>query len=151
MYPEIADKIKGALDPLLEEMRLVLVDISVRRQSQDLYIEIIADRPRGGITIEECSVLNRRLNDRMDQENLIVDNYFVEVSSPGLDRPLSTKEDFMRVLGRDVHFYLSETVQGRLEHVGVVKDAQEGKVLILVNGQDVAIPIEKIKKAVQVI
>ena len=151
MYLEIMDKIRDLLNPLLEEMQLQLVDLTVRRQGQDFFAEIFVDHPCGGITLDECSVLNRRLNDRMDQENLITDNYFIEVSSPGLDRPLKTKEDFLRVMGRNVHFYLADLIENKREHTGVIKDVQEARVLVDASGKDIFIPLESINKALQVI
>src|SRR3989338_2787065 len=101
-------------------MGVELVDLKVNRYRGDVAIQIFADRPAGGITIGECSALNRRINETLERENLALD-YTLEVSSPGLDRPLRTKKDFARVIGKEIRFYLSEAVLERIEYTGVLK------------------------------
>ena len=78
-------------------------------------------------------------------------NYSLEVSSPGLDRPLKTKKDFLRVSGREVVFYLSENLHGKKEHQGVIKDVSEEKVEVQTKSGLVSIPFKIINKAVQII
>ncbi len=151
MYLEIIEKVRSLTGPMLEELHLVLVDVTIRRQGQDLFIEVIVDRPEGGITLDECSVVNRQLNDALDHEGAISENYFLEVSSPGLDRPLKTREDFLRVRNRNVRFHLSSKVNEKVEHAGIVKDVQEDQVIVSAQGEDISIPLETINKAVQVI
>ena len=151
MYLASTEKIQALLTPFLEEMHLALVDFSVRRQGQDFYIEIFVDHPHGGITIDECSILNRRLNEQMEKENIISENYILEVSSPGLDRPLRTREDFLRVINRHVHFYLSTMIKNKFEWTGVIKEVSDNSVVVDINSEDVVIPIQSINKALQVI
>jgi len=145
------NKIQTLLTPLLEEMHLVLVDLSVRRQGQDFYIEIITDHSQGGITLDECSLLNHRVKEHIEKENIIPDNYVLEISSPGLDRPLRTREDFLRVRHRNVHFYLATLIRDKREYIGVIKEVGSDNVVVSVNLEDIVIPIENINKALQVV
>ena len=148
---EITAKIQDLLKPLLEEMNLVLVDLVVKRRQRDYHIEVVADRPMGGITIEECAVVNKRLNERLETENAISEDYILEVSSPGLDRSLKTQQDFVRVMNRVVHFYLATPVHNKWEHEGLVNKADETSVVIISDYGEVTIPFTSINKAVQVI
>ena len=145
------EKVQAAAKPFLEEMQLTLVDLTARRQGQDFYIEIVVDHPRGGVTLEECALLNRRINEQLEIENVIPENYFLEVASPGLDRPLKTKEDFQRVVDCHVRFHLAAAVNEKLEWTGIIKEVGEDRVIVDVNSNAVIIPIQIINKAVQVI
>ena len=144
-------KIEETLRPLLENIGSELVELKIRRQVRTLVVDIIADRPHGGITIDECSYLNKHINQKIEDENWIQGEYVVEVSSPGIDRPLKTVKDFLRVKGRQVRFHLVEPLENRLEYSGIVKDAQENSVMIDFKAKTTTIPLEKIQKAVQVV
>ena len=76
-----------------------------------IVIQILVDRINGGIIVDECADVNVHVNNQLEALNLIEDNYTLEVSSPGLDRPLTTKKDFKRVLGIMTRFHLNEMVQ----------------------------------------
>lgn len=149
---EIALKVNDLLKPFLQEFHLVLVDLVVKRRQQDYYLAVIIDRPTGGITIEECSRVNKRLSERLEAENTIREDYILEVSSPGLDRPLKTQQDFLRVMNRTAHFCLAAPVHNKLEQEGLVIKADAAHVVIIVsNYGEVTIPLNTIHKAVQVI
>lgn len=149
MFAETKQKLQDYLQSILAEANLQLVDLTVKRQGKISAVTVLADRPQGGITIDECTAINRRLITLIDQEQLIFGDYSVEVSSPGLDRPLKTKEDFLRVKGHNVRFYLSELVENKREHVGIIKDVTDNNVIVEIKAQSIALPLDKINKAVQ--
>ena len=149
MHPmdDISSKIEQYAIPLIEEAGMVLFDFQIRRHGREVTIELFIDRPNGGITIDECTGIHRRLRDILTLENLLTDDYTLEVSSPGTDRPLKTKKDFVRVMNYPVRFFLAEPVAERIEYDGVVKKVDEENVVINFKEQDVVIPILKINKA----
>ena len=151
MYDELFKQVEQVLEPLLKVSQLDLFSLSIRRQGLRYFIEIRVDKTLGGITIEECTRLNRAMIETMEAHNLIPDYYILEVSSPGVDWPLMSKKDFMRVLKRRVKFYLTEDLNAKLEFVGVIDQVYDDQVLIRSDSEEFAIPFEKIKKAVQVI
>ncbi len=151
MYDELFKQVKQVLEPLLKVSQLDLFSLSIRRQGWRYLIEIRVDKTLGGITIEECARFNRAMIETIEAHNLIPDDYILEVSSPGVDWPLMSKKDFMRVLKRRVKFYLTEDLNAKLEFVGVIDQVYDDQVLIRSDSEEFAIPFEKIKKAVQVI
>src|SRR6185436_20499576 len=95
LLEEIKEKLTGLAVPVCAKVGVDLIELNVRRQGRDIAIQILADRPTGGITLAECSDLNRRMIEAIDQTaTLPPEEYSIEVSSPGLDRPLKTRKDF---------------------------------------------------------
>lgn len=148
---EVRSEVFRAAAPLAEELGIELVEINVHFHNQTVIIQVIADLPAGGIGLEECTALNRRL-DRMLYEDLgFGENYTLEVSSPGLDRHLTTYRDLRRVVGRDVHVFLREPVRGKREIIGCLTAVRESDFLLSVRGEEWLIPMDKLDKAKQII
>ena len=151
MEAELNSKLEATLNALLMESGLDLVDLKVNRQGRDIVIEVRADRPRGGITISECSRLNRQLVDKIEQEKLVSEEYSVTVSSPGVDWPLLARKDSLRVLKRDLRITLNEPIDETWEYVGNLERVDDDQIALDVRKSLVIIPMNKIKKAVQII
>jgi len=166
MDKELIPRIKELLLPLLENMHLQLVELNVFPQRFRVCIKVLTDKPQGGISISECSLINRYLVGKLEQEPLVGEDFEVEVSSPGIDRPLKTKDDFLRVIGREVRFQLIEAVDHKIGYIGVVKEVFEEIVKVQLiqkekskkkrEGRDqdqkwIDIPISKVQKAIQII
>lgn len=151
MLEELEEKIKNISLPLVEKFHLDLVELKIRRQGRTLAIEILADRPKGGITIEECSVLNRNIDQKIEIEQLLEGEYTLEVSSPGLDRPLTTHKDFLRVIDRPVRVHLREPLNNKMEYEGLVRAVNENQLTINGAANSMVIPIEQIALARQII
>lgn len=131
----------------LKDKGIELVELTTRYEGPNLYVRIFADRPEGGITLEECASLNCKLSSLFEENILIEERYTLEVSSPGIDRSLSTKNDFLRSLDKTVRFFLNTLVNGKLEWEGVVKKADDDSVYIEVKGELLQVPYLTINKA----
>lgn len=151
MTEELRDKIEDIIVPLIREAGLELVELKIVRKGKVVHVVVLADKPRGGISIDECTLINRRLSQKIEEDNFIIDDYVVEVSSPGLDRPLKSKKDFLRAMGCMVRFHLSELVENKLDHEGMIHEVFDDNVVIKTKNSSVAIPLDKIHKAVQII
>ncbi len=151
MMESLAEKVEALIMPFLGALDVELVDLNIRRYHSQLTVQVLADKKNGGITIAQCAQLNRQIGDAIEVENLISGHYVVEVASPGLDRPLKTAKDFLRVVGREVRFYLSEPVDNKIEHSGFIKNADSDNVTIEVKTSQLTIPLNKINKAIQII
>ena len=151
MLDEIKIKIEEFINPFLGELGLELVELILKRRGRTIAIEVVADKPTGGVTLAECTILNRYLSTKMEAENFMESDYVIEVCSPGIDRPLKGKKDFLRVVGREVRFYLSEPIHNKSEQVGTVQNVEETNVAIESKSQVLNIPYEKIIKAIQAI
>lgn len=147
---ELKERLLALVVPIFEQSALDLVELNVRRQGAEWVIQVLADRPGGGISLEECSYVNRKIVETIDAAEAVVD-YSLEVSSPGIDRPLKTKKDFLRVLHQDVRFHLSGPVGGKKEYIGLLKKVDdEGVVIETQKHGEITIPINNIVKAVLV-
>ena len=132
---------------LFTEKGFVLVDINFRVDGSGLLLSLLADRPQGGISLEECSLLNRLVRQILDEDNKFYGQYSLEISSPGLDRPLKTKEDFMRCLNKQVVFFLNDLVSDKIEWKGIINRVTETSVFITTTGEVLEIPLIKVNKA----
>lgn len=128
-----------------------MVDLCVRQNRDEIHIEILADRPAGGISLDECTFLNKKLIQTIEEAGLLAQGFFLEVSSPGLDRPLKTRKDFLRVVNRDIVLFLSQAVANRIEWSGRLKEVKDQEVTIDAGKIQVSIPLNSIIKAKQVI
>ncbi len=121
---DLREKLKERLLPLVKEENLELVDLEFSPGGPKSLLRIYVDKPRG-VTIDECANLSRKISDFLDMEDLIPHRYNLEVSSPGLDRPLVKEEDFIKKVGEKVRVFLKEPVNGKLDLVGEIKKFEE--------------------------
>ncbi|MGE0267688.1 MAG: ribosome maturation factor RimP [Candidatus Omnitrophota bacterium] len=149
MNSDFYNQVNLIIEPLFEEFGVDLVDLSIKHQSRTIHVDILADKPQGGITLDICARLNQRISAQLEEKDIFDLPYIVGVSSPGLDRPLKAIKDFKRVIGRAVRFYLSERVNDKLEQVGIIQEANEHEIIISQNKEIINIPIEIINKAIQ--
>lgn len=148
---QLCHRIKEIIQPSIEALDLELIELKVHQRQNVKAVVVIVDRLEGGITIDECSHINRQLSENLEVDQLIQRDYTIEVSSPGLDRPLKTDQDFIRVKGRIVKFHLKETVENKLEHDGVVQSVEGQNVIINSKSKLLVIPLANIQKATQLI
>lgn len=149
-------RIKPLFEEHLKGAGYALVDMRFyRRQGGEAVLEVLADRDEGGISLDECAGLNRELGDILEKESVFAQPYVLEVSSPGLDRPLATAGDFRRVRGRQARFFLKDLVEGKLEHCGTVEDISDDTVTIRVTDKTgdraITISLANINKAKQAV
>jgi ribosome maturation factor RimP len=141
--------VEGLIREFLSAQGLDFVELTFRREGRNLIVRLLADRPEGGITMGECTEINRRLAYALEEKNLIPGSYILEVNSPGLDRPLKTKQDFTRCLNRQAKFFLAEPINGRIEMDGLIQEVFEDSVDVLSPAGITRIPYAAIHKAQQ--
>jgi len=147
----VIDKLREIVGSYLESQNLELIDLTLRYEGSNLFLKVIADTPEGGINLETCAKANNAISAILDEQDILKDRYVLEISSPGLDRPLFTRSDFSRCKNRMVKFFLKEAVDGRIEWDGMVKEVRDEAVLIDVKGSVLEIPLSKINKGKQII
>ncbi len=108
------------LEPLISANGFELVDVEYVKEGQNWYLRAYIDKP-GGITINDCELVSRALSDLLDAEDFIDDAYILEVSSPGLGRPLKKDKDLERSIGERVDVKLYRQVEGGKELTGILK------------------------------
>ena len=117
---EYEAKTEQFLLPLLAEHQFELVDVEYVKEAGNWYLRSYIDKP-GGITVDDCEVISRLLSDWLDKEDFIEDSYIMEVSSPGLGRPLKKDKDFERSLGEEVELRLYKPRNRQKEFTGILK------------------------------
>lgn len=145
------EELKSLLADYLNSQGLELVELTYRYTGRDWALRIFLDKPQGGITLYDCAYLNREISRIIEERQIIDSKYILEVSSPGLDRPLKIKSDFSRCLSRMATFFLKEAVGGRLELKGIISKVEEDAVYIEQDGETVILPFSKISQAKQIV
>lgn len=115
------EKTEALLMPMMEEHQFELVDVEFVKEAGTWYLRAYIDKP-GGITIDDCEVISRALSDQLDAKNFIEESYILEVSSPGLGRPLKKEKDFIRSQGESVEVKLFRALDGQKEFTGILKE-----------------------------
>lgn len=122
-------KTEEILLPIVEEYGFELVDVEYVREGGTWYLRTYIDK-EGGISIDDCEKVSRRLSDILDEKDYIDDTYIMEVSSPGLGRPLKKEKDFKRSLGKEVDIRTYRMIDKQKEFTGILKDYDKDTVTI---------------------
>lgn len=122
-------KTEELLLPMMEEYGFELVDVEYVKEAGTWYLRTFIDKP-GGITINDCEMVSRKLSDLLDEKDYIEDPYIMEVSSPGLGRPLKKEKDFKRSLEKEVEIRTYRMIDKQKEFTGVLKSYDENTVTV---------------------
>ena len=122
-------KTEEILLPIVEEYGFELVDVEYVKEGGTWYLRTYIDK-EGGISIDDCEKVSRRLSDILDEKDYIEDTYIFEVSSPGLGRPLKKEKDFKRSLGKEVDIRTYRMIDKQKEFTGILKDYDKDTVTI---------------------
>lgn len=123
-------KTEEILLPIVEEYGFELVDVEYVKEGSTWYLRAYIDKP-GGINIDDCEKVSRRLSDILDEKDYMDDAYIMEVSSPGLGRTLKKEKDFRRSLGEEVEIRTYRMMDKQKEFFGILKDYDDSTVTIL--------------------
>lgn len=142
----LAEKIANIAEPILEPMGMELVDVEFRREQVGWVLRIYIDKD-GGVTLDDCSSVSREVGAAIEIEDLIEQHYSLEVSSPGLTRPLKRLSDFERFKGCYAKLKFYGPIDGKKVVVGVIKGIDENRVIIDLEGDEKKIDFSEIAKA----
>jgi len=142
----IIEKVRELLEPIAEKREYYIVDIAYKREGGNFVLRVVLDK-KGGITMDECTALNNELGEILDKENVIGDEYTLEVASPGLDRRLKKDSDFVWAIGKRVRVTTYAPVEGKNSFLGVLVGLGDGTVVVDEGAASIEIPREKIAGA----
>ena len=135
------------LEPLVEDCGFQLIDIDFLSDRGRWVLKIYVDRVCGGVTLGECADLSRELSRYLDVKDPITHEYVLEISSPGLDRPLRKVKDFEQALGMKVRVKTSMDIDNKKRHTGVLSDIKGDVIFLKIGLNERHIPMQYIDKA----
>lgn len=146
----ILTAVQNLVESVLAELGLELVELQYRREQVGYVLRIIIHK-EGGVGLTDCEGVSRQVAHLLEVEDLIDHAYHLEVSSPGLDRPLKTEKDFLRCRGQKVTVITREPIAAQNTFVGLIADAREEKLFLQIDTDVLKIPYDQISKAKLVI
>ena len=137
MRKSIEATIEALVQPIVDAKNIEIVDIEYVKEAGQFYLRIYLEK-EGGISLDDCADVSRELNPILDEKDPIKDNYFLEVCSPGLDRPLKKDKDFERYKGRDVEIKLYKPMNGSKQFEGeLVGLTEDNNIKVIIDGEEV--------------
>ena len=128
-YEKLAEEL---VMPIINENNFELIDVESVKEASNYYLRFYIDK-EGGITVDDCEIVSRALGDLLDEKDFIEESYILEVSSPGLGRPLKKEKDFKRSLGMEVEIHLYKAVDRQKDYTGVLTAYTDNDVTISID------------------
>ncbi len=142
----IRDKLYEIITPVVEGLEYELVGIEYLPQGKHSLLRIYIDQEEG-ITLDDCEKVSRQVSAVMDVEDPLTNNYNLEISSPGLERPLFTEEHYIRFSGSQVFIRMSFPIDGRRKFEGLLKGVESGEALVEIDEVLFRLPLAQVDKA----
>ena len=139
------EKVEKLLIQVLEAMKLELVDIEYVQDGAYWFLRVYLEKIDGEITLDECAKVSNSISEDVDK--MIEDKFFLEVSSPGLERPLKKENDFVRFAGEKIKVILKHKLENSRNWTGKLEKIQESVVYLNTKEKTLEIPFKEIKKA----
>jgi ribosome maturation factor RimP len=134
------------VEPVLEQEHFELVDIEYRREKSGWVLRLYVDR-EGGVTVDDCAEISGRVSDVLEVKDIIPHAYNLEVSSPGLDRPLTKEKDFIKALNKKITVKTFEPIEGRKNFKGVLRSFDGDRITLDCQDTNINIPLHQVSRA----
>jgi ribosome maturation factor RimP len=144
--PLVIKQVMELLEPILDERGYELVDVEYLSKHGKWILRIYIDK-NGGITIDDCAQVSGELGDLLDIKEVIRHEYVLEVSSPGVNRPLKKEKDFARAIGQKIKVTMSAPINGRRNFNGYLRAFQDQTLDLEIEGKRTSLPWQEIEKA----
>ena len=143
---QVASQVWDLADPLVRAEGMEIIEVVYRRESHGWVLRVYIDR-EDGISVDDCAEVSRVVGDAMDVADIIHNHYHLEVSSPGLDRPLRRYEHFQRYIGKTVEVRIKEPIQGRRKFKCILEAASPEAIVLNCDGRTHEIPLLDVDRA----
>ncbi|EKN64061.1 ribosome maturation protein RimP [Neobacillus bataviensis LMG 21833] len=147
---KVTEVVEELATPIFQELGLELVDIEYVKEGKSWFLRVYIDKDTG-VDIEDCGLVSERLSEKLDEIDPIPHNYFLEVSSPGAERPLKKEKDFEKAIGKNVFIKTYEPINGEKSFEGTLLefDGQLVKIEVKIKTRKkmIDIPFEKVANA----
>ena len=148
----IVETVSELVTPIVDQYQFELVDVEFTKEGSDWFLRVYIDKP-GGIDIDECVMVSEQLSEKLDEMDPITQAYFLEVSSPGAERPLKKEEDWQQALADEayIHVSLYQKVDGEKQYEGFLLQRDDDtitlKIRIKTRVKEIVIERKNIAKA----
>ena len=142
----IEAKVEKLLEKIISDLGYYLYDVLYVKEGKDYYLKIIIDK-ESGISLEDCETVNNAINDILDEADYIRDQYFLEVSSPGIERTLRNQRHFEKEIGNEILLKLFKPINKQKEVIGVLKEYNNKEIVLQVEKEDIIIDLKNIALA----
>ncbi|MBL0388952.1 ribosome maturation factor RimP [Tumebacillus sp. ITR2] len=143
---KVTEIVEELAAPIVEGEGLELVDVEYKKEGANWFLRIFIDKPEG-VDIDDCGRVSEKVSDMLDEVDPIPDSYFLEVSSPGAERPLKKPADFERSIGKQVYITTYEPVEGQKTFEGVLAGYDGDQVTVTEAKKTITLSAEKIASA----
>jgi ribosome maturation factor RimP len=138
--------VENSILPLIEPLGYELVDVEYQKEGKDWILRLFIDKDKG-IGLDDCQKVSNIISEELDKIDIIPNSYLLEVSSPGIERPLKKKKDFERFKGCKIHISLFEPREGRKKYEGELLGVENDSIEIKITKGTLMVPINQIAKA----
>jgi ribosome maturation factor RimP len=141
--PRVVDIARGLAEPICAAAGVELIDVEFVKEGPFRYLRLTIDKEEG-VSLDDCSDVSRQLNAKLDKLDPIEEQYFLEVTSPGVERELKRPEDFTRNIGKNVQAKLFMPLDGLKLVKGILTSYEDGKIAVEMNGKTFELTKDKI-------
>ena len=142
----IESKVSKLLEDKINNLGYELYDVKYEKEGKNYYLRIIIDKPEG-IDINDCEKVNNEINDILDEADYIKEQYFLEVSSPGIERTLRKEKHFLKQIGNEILIKLYKPIDKQKEITGILEEYNKEEIIIKQNNENIKIDLNNIALA----
>ena len=147
---KITEVVESIALPIIERENMELVDVEFVKEGSDWFLRVYIDKP-GGVDLDDCVNINEQLSEKLNETDPIEQAYYLDVSSPGAERPLKKPSDFERAVGKNVYMKTFAPIDGAKEFEGILT-AYDGETVVIetrikTRKKAVSLPVDKIAQA----
>lgn len=139
----IETKVQNLIEQIIVNLEYELYDVKYEKEGKDYYLRIIIDK-ENGIDINDCETVNNAITDILDDADYIKDAYFLEVSSPGIERILRKEKHFLKQIGNEISVKLFKPLDKKKELIGILKEYNENEITIEVENENMKLDLKNI-------
>lgn len=133
-HVNVETRLEGLLEPIINGLGYILYDVQYLKEGKDYYLRVTIDK-EGGISIEDCENVNNAIDEPLDNENIIQDSYFLEVSSPGIERLLRKPWHYEKQIGNNINIRLFKAINKSKEFTGILREYNEENLKLEIDGK----------------
>ena len=143
---KIEEAVWTMAEPLAEQNGLELIEVEFVKEGSEWYLRLYLYKENGTVELDDCEKISRLVSDQLDKKDPIEQAYRLEVSSPGIERPLKRDKDFLRFKGEKVRAKVFMPINGQKEFVGELGEVDAQTIQIICDGESVSVPRDKVSK-----